>query len=245
MKKMLTVNQVSKLTKVSIRTLQYYDKIGLLCPTKYTESGYRLYDDTALESLQQILLFRELEFPLKDIKSILSSPKFDRQKALQQQIELLELKREHLNELISLARDIKNTGVIKMDFNAFSTQKIEEYKERAKQQWGDSTQYKEFEKKESDRTDKDNEQIAKQFMQIFAGFGEIKDTPADSSQAQDQVKKLQLFITDNYYNCTNEVLAGLGKMYCADEEFRNNIDGAGGNGTAEFVSKAIKIYCAE
>lgn len=74
---MMTVNEVSKLTGVSIRTLQYYDKIGLLHPAKYTESGYRLYDDRALEKLQQILLFRELEFPLKDIKAIMDNPNFD------------------------------------------------------------------------------------------------------------------------------------------------------------------------
>lgn len=71
---MMTVNEVSKLTGVSIRTLQYYDKIGLLKPTGYTESGYRLYDDIALEMLQQILLFKELEFPLKEIKEIISRP---------------------------------------------------------------------------------------------------------------------------------------------------------------------------
>ena len=70
---MMTVHEVSKLTGVSIRALQYYDKIGLLKPTGYTQSGYRLYDDTALETLQQILLFRELEFPLKEIKTIISS----------------------------------------------------------------------------------------------------------------------------------------------------------------------------
>ena len=68
---MMTVNEVSKLTGVSIRTLQYYDNIGLLKPAEYTESGYRLYDDTALETLQQILLFRELEFPLKEIKTLI------------------------------------------------------------------------------------------------------------------------------------------------------------------------------
>ncbi|MCR4637933.1 MerR family transcriptional regulator, partial [Ruminococcus sp.] len=85
---MMTVKQVSELTGVSIRTLRYYDEIGLLQPAAHTESGYRLYDDTALERLQQILLFRELEFPLKDIVRIVSSPDFDRKKALEQQIEL-------------------------------------------------------------------------------------------------------------------------------------------------------------
>ena len=86
---MMTVKQVSELTGVSIRTLRYYDNIGLLSPTGHTEGGYRLYDDTALERLQQILLFRELEFPLKDIISIMERKDFDRRKALDQQIELL------------------------------------------------------------------------------------------------------------------------------------------------------------
>ena len=90
---MMTVNEVSKLTGVSIRTLQYYDKIGLLKPTGYTESGYRLYDDIALERLQQILLYKELKFSLKEIKQIIDSPNFNRLKALQQQIELLTLKK--------------------------------------------------------------------------------------------------------------------------------------------------------
>ena len=129
---MMTVNEVSKLTGVSIRTLQYYDKIGLLHPAKYTEAGYRLYDDAALETLQQILLFRELEFPLKDIKEIISSPDFDRSKALEQQIELLKLKKEHIENLIDLAVGIKAIGVKPLTFDAFDTRKIDEYAAQAK-----------------------------------------------------------------------------------------------------------------
>ncbi len=120
---MMTVNEVSKLTGVSIRTLQYYDKIGLLHPTGYTESGYRLYDDTALETLQQLLLFRELEFPLKDIKKIITAPDFDRNQALEQQINLLILKKEHLENLILFARGIKGIGVRNMNFSVFDTTK--------------------------------------------------------------------------------------------------------------------------
>lgn len=107
---MMTVNEASKLTGVSIRTLQYYDTIGLLPPAGYTEAGYRLYDDTAMERLQQILLFRELEFPLKEIKRILDSPNFDRSKALEQQIELLTMKKEHLETLILFASRNKSNG---------------------------------------------------------------------------------------------------------------------------------------
>ena len=92
---MKTVSEVSTMTGVSIRTLQYYDKIGLLHPSQYTEAGYRLYDDTALERLQQILLYRELEFPLKEIRRILDSPDFDRNRALEQQIALPNAAPQH------------------------------------------------------------------------------------------------------------------------------------------------------
>jgi len=105
-----TVHEVSELSGVSIRMLQYYDGIGLLSPTDRTGAGYRLYDDAALEKLQQILLFRELQFPLKDIMKIVNWPDFDRSKALEQQIELLKLKKEHIENLIDLAVGIKALG---------------------------------------------------------------------------------------------------------------------------------------
>lgn len=124
---MRTINEVSKLTGISVRTLHHYDKIGLLKPTKITEAGYRLYDDTALERLQHILLFKELQFSLKDIKNILEHPDFDRNKALEQQIELLTLKKEHLENLILFVRGIKWLGVKYMDFSAFDTKKMDEY----------------------------------------------------------------------------------------------------------------------
>lgn len=155
---MRTVNEVSKLTGVSIRTLHYYDKIGLLHPSKVTEAGYRLYDDTALERLQQILLFRELEFPLKEIREILDSDRFDRNKALEQQIKLLTLKKEHLENLIRFARGIKRTGVKSMDFNVFDTKKIDEYSKKAKEQWGRTEAYQEFEQKNSEKS---SEEMAK------------------------------------------------------------------------------------
>ena len=241
---MMTVNEVSKLTGVSIRTLQYYDSIGLLKPSRYTESGYRLYDDTSLERLQQILLFRELEFPLKEIKEIMDAPNFDRTKALEQQIEMLTLKREHLDNLIHFALGIKMLGVKHMDFTAFDTRKLDEYAERAKQQWGQSEQYKEFEEKSKDWTKEDELHMANEFMKVFEEFGAMKHLDPAAEQVQAQVKKLQTYITEHYYKCTNEILSGLGVMYTAGGEFTENIDKAGGRGTAVFAAKAIEIYCA-
>ena len=148
---MMTVSEVSRLTGVSIRTLQYYDKIGLLHPSGRTEAGYRLYDDTALAALQQILLFREMEFPLKDIRQIMTQPGFDRQKALVQQMELLMLKKQRLENLIDLARRKQQTGGKPMDFNASHTTKLEEYAPQAKQTWSPTPAYQEFEGKTTKR----------------------------------------------------------------------------------------------
>ena len=242
---MRTVNEVSKLSGVSIRTLHYYDTIGLLQPTEVTEAGYRLYNDAALERLQQILLFRELEFPLKEIKEILDAPDFDRNKALAQQIELLTLKKEHLENLIDFARGIKLLGVKNMDFSAFDTKKLDEYSKQAKEQWGKTEAYKEFEEKSKDWTEDTSKDIVKEFMKIFVVFGSMKDKDPAEAEVQEQVKKLQDYITEHYYNCTTQILSGLGHMYCAGGEFTENIDKAGGEGTAEFTAKAIEIYCGK
>ncbi|MBP5580982.1 MAG: MerR family transcriptional regulator [Ruminococcus sp.] len=240
---MMTVKQFSELTGVSIRTLRYYDEIGLLSPASHTEGGYRLYDDTALERLQQILLFRELEFPLKDIVRIVSSPDFDRKKALEQQIELLELKRKRLDDLIGFARGIKLLGVRAVDFSAFDTSKIDEYTKRAKEKWGNTQAYEEFSQKK--RTEDENAEVMERFMALFAEFGELKSGSPESDEAQAMVKKLQGFITEHFYICTDEILSGLGKMYAADGEFRENIDRAGGNGTADFAAAVIEVYCSK
>ena len=166
---MMTVHEVSRLSGVSIRTLQYYDSIGLLKPSDYTESGYRLYDDTALERLQMILLFRELEFPLKEIQTIIESPCFDRKKALEQQIQLLMLKKEHIENLISLARGIKDTGVNNiMDFTAFDSKKMDEYAAQAKKEWGNTAAYAEYEQKAFGRTSEDKQNMAKDMMKLLS-----------------------------------------------------------------------------
>ena len=240
---MMTVKDVSKLTGVSARTLQYYDTIGLLKPSKYTESGYRLYDEASLERLQQILLFKELEFPLKEIKRIIDAPGFDRNKALEQQIELLTMKKEHLENLINFAREIKMLGVKHMDFTVFDTKKLDEYSKRAKEQWGKTSEYKEFEKKTENWNDEDQQIVINDFMQIFAEFGEMMSLEPSDEKVQLQVHKLQDYISEHFYNCTKKILSGLGKMYSGGGEFTENIDKVGGRGTADFVDEAIEIYC--
>ena len=243
---MMTVHEVSRLTGVSIRTLQYYDRIGLLHPAEYTDAGYRLYDDAALEILQQILLFRELEFPLKEIRRIIQNPSFDRQKALEQQITLLELKKEHLDNLIHLAREIKKAGAkTNMDFSAFDTKKMDEYAAKAKEAWGDTPAWQEYEQKAGGKSDAEMQETSKQMMAIFSEFGAIRDREPASAEAQALVQRLQAFISAHYYTCTNQILAGLGQMYAAGGEMTDNIDSWGGKGTAVFAAEAIKVFCAK
>lgn len=241
---MMTVHEISKISGVSIRALHHYDHIGLLPATEVTEAGYRLYDEAALERLQHILLFKELEFSLKDIKEILDSPDFDRSKALEQQIHLLELRKEHLQNLIDLACGIKMIGVKQMSFEAFDTKKIDEYAAQAKASWGKTDAYKEFEKKSEGRSKEMQQKLNVEMMNIFTEFGKMRDKTPDSEEAIALVKKLQEHITENYYTCTDEILQGLGAMYAGGGDFTANIDKAGGEGTAVFVCEAIKSMIA-
>ena len=237
---MMTVHEVSKISRVSIRALHYYDRIGLLPATEVTQAGYRLYDEAALERLQHILLFKALEFSLKDIKVILDSPDFDRSKALEQQIHLLELRKEHLQNLIDLARGIKAIGVKYMSFEAFDTRKIDEYAEHAKASWGTTDAYKEYEQKSAGRTKETQQKLNVEMMHIFAEFGKIKDMSPESPEAIVLAKKLQDHISENYYTCTDEILLGLATMYAGGGDFTTNIDKVGGEGTAVFACEAIK-----
>ena len=236
---MRTIHEVSKLAGVSVRTLHHYDAIGLLPPTKLTEAGYRLYDDTALARLQSILLFRELAFPLKDIKRILDDPHFDQTAALEDQIRLLELRQEQLERLIALARETLQTGVIPMKFDAFDKTEQARFAAEVKEKWGGTAAYQEYRQHEKDGSAGDPAEL----MERFAELGRLKHLAPTAPEVQSAVCELQQFITSHFYTCTPEILAGLGEMYVADERFRRNIDKTGGKGTAEFVRRAIRARC--
>ena len=241
---MMTVHEVSQLTGVSVRALHHYDQLGLLKPAEVTEAGYRLYDEDSLIRLQSILLFRELQFPLKDIGAILDSPSFDRNKALDQQIRLLELQKEHLDNLIDLARGMKLVGVKRMtDFTAFDTKKIDDYAREAKASWGQTKEWKEYEQKAQGRTREDNAALARGMMDIFAKFGAIRDQDPASEAAQALVNKLHSYISEHFYTCSNEILLSLSKMYGGGGSMTENIDKEGGPGTGEFSARAIAIHC--
>jgi DNA-binding transcriptional MerR regulator len=241
----MQIKEFAKLTGVSVRTLHYYDEIGLLKPALVdAQNGYRFYDENSLLRMQEILFYRELDFPLKSILEILSSPDYDKQKALAEQRKLLELKKERLERIID-ALDGATKGKVTMaafDNSDYETAR-KQYEAEAKQRWGKTDAYKEHAEKTAKYTKDKWQDVNDGLMVIFAKFAECMNNgnTADSDEAQALVKELQNYITENYYTCTNQILAGLGQMYIADERFKANID-KNGNGTAEFVSKAIESY---
>ena len=242
----MQIKEFAKLTGVSVRTLHYYDEIGLLKPAFVdAQNGYRFYDENSLLRMQEILFYRELDFPLKSILEILSSPDYDKQKALAEQRKLLELKKERLERIID-ALDGATKGMVTM--TAFDNSDYEtarkQYEAEAKQRWGETDAYKEHAEKTAKYTKDKWQAVNDGLMVIFTKFAECMKNcnTADSDDAQALVKELQNYITENYYTCTKEILAGLGQMYVADERFRNNIDKYGDD-TAEFVEAAIEIYC--
>ncbi len=241
----MQTKEFADFTGVSVRTLHYYDEIGLLRPAYVDEqTGYRYYDEVCLERMQEILFYRELDFPLKNICELLSSPAYNKQEALEQQKRLLVLKKERLERLID-ALDCAKRGEYVM--TAFDNKEYEEtrkqYEKEAKERWGETDAYKEHQEKTKGYTKEKWQEVGAGLDAIMEEFARCKADGAtsDSKEALTLVEKLQNHITEQYYTCTDEILAGLGKMYVADERFRKNID-KHGEGTAEFISEAIEKY---
>ena len=240
---MKTVRENAKLAHVSVRTLHHYDAIGLLKPTRITESGYRLYDDAALERLYLILLFRELEFPLKDIQSILDAPDFDRNRILEQQIELLKAKANHLQTLIHLANGIKLTGVRYLEFKNWDHRKIDEYSAQAQNLYGQTDAWKEYAQKAKKRSKEQEQALGDSIMELFVTLGSMKALSPESPEVQAWVAQLQAYITEHFYTCTPQILLGMGEMYAGGGSMTENIDAAGGKGTGAFALEAIEAFC--
>ena len=194
---MKTVKEVSMITGVSIRTLRYYDEIGLLKPTELTETGYRLYDNKALEKLQEILFFRELEIPLITIKEIMDTPNYDKEQVLITQKNLLEQKRNRLNGIIELITDVMK-GVNTMSFEAFSKDEVQkmvnhtlecmprESVDEQVQKFGSLEKYKEY--LSSGFT---NEQAVVDLMKWYGSKEKIMEAIMQSTGDTEEIKQEQ------------------------------------------------------
>ena len=234
----MQIKEFAQLTGVSVRTLHYYDEIGLLKPSEVdAQTGYRFYDENAFERMQEILFYRELDFSLKTIAEILSSPDYDKQQALSRQRKLLLANKERLEQLIATLDSVEEGMGFMKTKNEYEALK-NQYAEEAKQRWGNTDAYQESENRNTDFS-----KSAPLLDAVFEEFAELNRAGAspESEPAKIMAEKLQQCITDNFYTCTDEILKGLGQMYVADERFRKNID-RHGEGTAEFVSACIKNY---
>ena len=237
----MQIKEFAELTGVSVRTLHYYDEIGLLKPSEVdAQTGYRFYGENAFERMQEILFYRELDFSLKTIGQIISSPDYDKQQALSCQRKLLLAKKERREQMIATLDSVERGESFVKKKNEYELLKSQ-YAEEVKQRWGNTAAYKEFERRHTDYN-----QATALLDAVFKEFAELNCSGIlpDSEPAKNMVEKLQQCITNNFYTCTDDILAGLGQMYVADERFRKNID-KHGKGTAEYISRCIKSKSAE
>ncbi len=239
-----SVSKAAKLVGVSVRTLRYYDEIGLLKPSEVSPAGYRFYDEDAMASLQQIVFFRELGLPLEQIGRILSAPDNDRAEALQKHRTLLLMRRKRLDDMLRLVDKTIGGNTMyeerptpsQADWDAVKNQ----YAAEAADCWGNTEAFLESREKHAFYTREQQARIKDEMEEIFRAFGACPEPTGAEGQAL--VKRWQTHITQYHYTCTNSILACLGQMYANDPRFRENLEQFG-VGTAQKMSDAIAAYC--
>lgn len=242
-----TVKAVAGMTGITIRTLHYYDQIGLLRPAQISPAGYRLYTDADLARLQQILFFRELGFGLQEIKAILDDPQFDPRQALRQHRQALLKQQERLARLIQtvdrtlerMEGDTKmSKGEWKELFDGFDPS---EYEDEARQRWGGTREYKESMEQTRRYSKADWKAIQAEAAEIYENLAALMDRRPDDPEVQAWTGRWHQHINKWYYTCSPEVFRGLGELYVADERFTKNIDKTK-SGLAAFMKEAMAIY---
>lgn len=246
MEDILTVGAVSQRAAVTVRTLHHYDEIGLVVPAGRTDSGYRTYGPAEIERLQEVLFFRELGFPLEEIKEIVESPTYSRSSALLRQRGMLEERANRLSKMIeAVDRAVlaERTGV-KMSsdeiLEVFGDFDPKEHEAEAEERWGGTDAYKQSAQRTAGYTKQDWETIKSEADGINQKFLDLRSNgvaPTDAA-ARAVAEEHRAHISRWFYDCSIEIHVGLGQMYVADERFRKNIDKAG-DGLAEYMSAAI------
>jgi DNA-binding transcriptional MerR regulator len=239
---MMTVHEVAKLAGVSERTLRYYDQAGLLPPAATSPAGYRLYSEADLELLQRILFLRELEFPIKEITPMLAAEANDRQQAILRHRELLTQKQKRLQGLIDLCeRLLKGEDTMSLqEFDQADVQRLRnEYAREAKERWSETSAYQESARRTAAYGDREWSEVKAESEAILREFASLVGSDPTSSAVRAALVKWRDHISARFYPCTDEILAGLGEMYVADERFAKTMD-AYGAGTALLMSEAIR-----
>ncbi|EKF36092.1 MerR family transcriptional regulator [Bacillus xiamenensis] len=244
----MKVKEVAELFDISIRTLHHYDQIGLLTPKEVTDAGYRLYSEENLETLQQILFFRELGFNLKEIKKIINNPSFDKHEAFILQRKMLMEKRNKLDKMIeNIDKTLKHiTGEIhltnKERFEGMNM-KFNEYEEEARYRWGnDSIDNVNF--KLSRLSTEEQHDLSGRWDRIFHNLASLRNRTPQSKEVQAAIKEWYDFLNDNFSQYSLKSFYGLGQLYIQDERFTKNIDQYG-EGLASFMSEAMKVFAVQ
>lgn len=242
-----TVKQLADLSGTSVRTLHYYDEIGLLKPSYVEENGYRYYEAKELLKLQQILFFKELDFSLEDIMKIIQSPGFETLEALKDQQKLLESEQKRiLKLLISIEKTIKTLkggGNMKTDdmFEPFTDAELYELKEEAKQKWGKTDAYKQSVERTKGWKKEDYDRIKAQNIALARKLALAMDMDMKSAEVQSLIDEHYASITI-FYDCSHDFYNNLGKMYVADARFTQYYDRFR-PGLARWLQQAIEYYC--
>ena len=241
-----TVQQLADLAGISVRTLHHYDEIGLLKPSRIKLNGYRSYEETELLSLQQILFFKELKFPLSEIAKIIKDPNFKMETALKDQKKMLELKKKRLDNLTrTIDRTIKKINKQKnMEdkelYEGLSNEKMEEYAKEAKERWGNTEAYKESAKRVAKMSKDQMTKIQKDADALMKEIAENMDLPPGSEKTQSLIKKhydgLKIF-----YEPSAQMYRGLGNMYVSDPRFTAYYDKYA-IGLAKYMNDAMSIF---
>ena len=244
-----TIHKLATLAYISTRTLRYYDQIGLLKPSTIQKNGYRFYDQTALIRLQQILFFKELEFPLLEIKKILDNPNYNQIQGLKDQRRLLELKQRRLQSLVkTITKTITsmNTKTTVTDndlYNNFDEQEIKEYTREAKQRWGNTEAYRQSQERTKHWTTADYKKIQEQGNILTKKIADAMSRKPDDSVVQSLISEHFQSIKI-FYDCSLEMYQGLGEMYVDDHRFAAYYE-KHAPGLAVFMRDAITVYCQQ
>ena len=241
-----TIKEIADLAGVTTRTIRYYDEIGLLTPSDTGDNGYRYYDQENLLLLQQIMFFRELEVPLKDIQLILNRPEFNLVSALKEHRSILQAKADRINTLIETVD--QTIATIKGEWEMSDKEYFEgfdetKYEEEAKQRWGNTSQWKESRKKWASYSEDQKQAIKIEGGEITKRMvGNDKSLSPDDPKVQSAVGEYYAYINKYFYTCDVNFLRGLADMWVEDPRFAINYERIR-EGGAVFVRDAVHIFC--
>ncbi|PCK20125.1 MerR family transcriptional regulator [Bacillus pumilus] len=241
----MKVKEVAELFGISIRTLHHYDQIGLLTPKEVTDSRYRLYSEENLETLQQILFFRELGFALKEIKKMMHSPFFDRQEAFTLQRKMLIEKRNKFDKMIenidkTLQHMAGETQFTNKERFKLMNMKLNQYEEEARRSWGNQA-IDEVNSKLKCLSKEEQIDLSDRWDRMFNKLASLRNYHPRSKEVQSAIKEWYDFLNENFSHYSLDAFYGLGQLYIQDERFTKNIDRYG-EGLASFMSEAMNVF---